>query len=256
MISASLPFSTGDPLDRLGGKIVERIALRDKAYAQAHVLGALANARLGACVTLTGGAALDGVYLHHRFSDTIDLHAVPVVTRRFQALAAASGLAMTPGPVANRYQCVAPGLVNPIVPVHIHVHAHPEEYSPPEVRPFTALSGHTVTLRVAPLSELLAIKLGFTATRQRTVDFFDLWCGMRQAPECQNGILRLITNERWDYGHYTAPVPFSAASVLRRLDGLRDFWVSELNPFIRTVPSFKQVRDDLAAVFTFFEAVL
>ena len=232
---------------QMGQVVMRRIVAREQAELQARVLAGLNRLPLGRYLTLCGGAALHGVYLHGRQSKGLDFFGPHIVVMRFRELARGLDLDLRPGPTANTFLIAAPGTFFPEVQVGLRIRTRADHRTLPAPGIFQTPSGKQVPVRALSLAELLAIKLGLLAGRQRPLDYVDFWMGLRSGSETLQEVKAILDDPAWSSGTYAPTRPFNAARAVRGLRGRGRRWVKSLADDLHPVPPFEQVRRDLEA---------
>lgn len=230
---------------RLGEDIVSRLGARETMRLQILLLEALSRLSIGRHLTLVGGSALHGVYLHQRWSRTLDIEMPHAVAVRFREVACAEGLLLQESSEQARLTFTAPGKVFAKVQVSLNVFLRPSTACKAEQRVFSLASDHTAVIHAAPLAELLTMKLTMVSKRPRAVDYADLWLGLRGGEEVLQALRDLLQDPTWNRGSYTPPLPLRVAPVLQGLTRMQNHWEASLRPVLVPIPHWEQVKEDL-----------
>lgn len=245
----------------VGNAILQRIAVREHARLQAHFLRQLYRHPESENIVLCGSAALHGVYLHKRWSKDLDFAAPPETAARFRAIAAEcdlvltdrEGLAIGNDETRSAFTFAQPSVFYPEVSVAVEVFSK-EMSIAPERRPFKTLSGDLIPVVARPIYQMLALKIGCISLRYKALDYVDLWLGLQSDPALKYEVRRLLIAGTCHAGVFTPPRFVDVGQALERLDQHRAAWDQTLSVYMNRVPSFEQVRDDLANWLPFFAA--
>jgi predicted nucleotidyltransferase component of viral defense system len=242
---------------QMGLGILQRIAVREKAKMQALFLSRLYESPDSAQIALCGSMGLHGVYLHGRWSKDLDFEMLLEAAPRFQEIADGCGLTLgkpeDPVEFVNtlQYTFARPSAVYPEVAIAVEVFCKERIALPPERRLFAAVSGETVAVFVQPLAFMLATKVGCVFRRDKALDFFDLWLGLRSEPTTAYQVRDLLAQGLCEAGDFTPPVILDVDLALDKFRNIRAAWVDDLSAYMTAVPNFEQVYCDLSRWLSF-----
>lgn len=229
--------------------ILERLAQRlmhdTLSQLQHQFLEALHDTDLSNELTLVGGSALHGVYLHKRMSAGLDFVAQHSVASKFDRLAADVGLVVKRGAHGNTWLYGSSETAYIKAPLRVSVYLRQKVLAEPKWLEFNTGSFSPVCLQVAELSELIACKLGRLFRQPKPVDYLDVWFGLSCFREIHAELSSLLNNPCWHCYSHTPPLPFRSHSAVVNMRRFRSSWYDLLKVHFSTVPSFEVVESDL-----------
>lgn len=224
-----------DPNERIGRDISRRILVRERSRLQTRFLDRLRELPCYPFLTLTGGAALHGAYLHGRWSDALEFEAPTVVAKRFMSMSEALG----PSLQQKEDHFVFTERIAVAREVRITVAVVPRRAlpPPPEERRFVDASGRSVLARVSPVKEIVRGMVADLRVKPRAVDLLDIWLYARSGEEAAKRLILLGEGR-----------PLALSSEQRR--EMERAWSpdSELRESMAGLPNWTDVLYDLTAI--------
>lgn len=232
--------------------ILARVAQRERDGLKIAALRRLCATPLFSQLVLRGGSALHGVYLHERYSEDLDFFADPGLAMNVCRVFGEAGLVMEARPDAAPIH-VGRGTVHERVELGVDVigiHYPEEGFLVPCEANYRSITGEMAPVRTYPLPALLARKLRYVMRRRFAVDFYDLWIGLEEHPECSPEMQEIV--RRREIGG-AGGERYRAEGAMANFAGLEVSWHEELMALMPRVPEFGQVRRDLAHWLPQFE---
>lgn len=227
----------------LGQDIGRRIIARKQAMLQSQFLKVLQEQPFSRYLTLTGSAALHGVYLRQPWGSSIELTASPAVAARFGLLATAFGERMH-RISDNRYLFRGQEATGPDPALQILITPQRKLPSAPEQRLFVPVSAPGIPVNVVPLALAVQELVKRMHKELTPVDVLDLWLLCRTRLKQ----VQVIIAEMYASGQAVLP---AAALTAQQRQNLEAHWGPDLenSPFV--LPSLstviKGIQEDLHA---------
>lgn len=241
----SEPFLGEAEEENIGHGIAQRLVRYEISRLQVEFLERLRESPVGQYLTLCGAAALHGVYLHQRWSATLDFEAPYVVVLRLAELARASGLGLEKGMSSNQFVFSGRSLLFPDMRVSIHIYVKHQMVSLPHTQDFLGRPDAPIPVRVLPLEELVATKIGMLFKSPRAIDFVDVWLALSSKDSISEQVHDVLGNAQWIQNSLAPPRPMDASVALRHLRRLQPSWMQALDGVIAPVPTWEKVNRDL-----------
>lgn len=254
LLYSSLTEVDNEVLTAVAKDIARRVVVREKANLQAHFLDKLYASPASDNIVLCGSVGLHGVFLHHRWSEDVDLTTTPKIAAQFVDIASAAGLSVAlrgrRGDITS-YTLQAPSVV-PNVSLKVEVIARNKQgHLASERRMLTLSNGTTHQVLVRPLAEIIAVKFGCIKLRMKALDFVDIWWGLNSDAELKDTVLDYLVHKRCVAGDFT-PIGLDARIVRMKLEAMQETWSQQLNEYMAHVPNFDEVNQDFEEWLAFF----
>ncbi len=232
--------------EHLGQGVMQRLAAREKSRIQFAFLQELQRLPASRYLTLCGGAALHGVYLHERWSKDLDFYAPYIIADRFPEIVAKAGLAIHRVEGRSGYAFFRDGIIAPRMGIGIEIFVRGNSVLAPTLSQFRSYDGQEITLQVAPLAEILLSKVGCLHRRSKPTDFVDLWSALKKYPDILLQMRLLLNDSRWNCGIYTPPRQIDIHRIMANLSSLQDTWDLAMMGIFYPQPSFAVVAEELS----------
>lgn len=231
--------------ETLGKAIAQRLALREEAANQVHVVDVIAKLPFLADLVLCGSAALHGCYLHGRRVQHLDFIARPEVAQRLVQGLRVAGIQFKQTQAHHEYAVAVNRGAIAGMPVKFRTHPRFALEVEAELLPFVQGKAQSAAIRIPRFPELVVAKLASLCLRERPLDYFDIWIVSKHGPNAGPEVRRLLASRRETGSSHTPASLLSTAFLMKRFTQMEPIWDESLAALVSDPPSFSNVKDDL-----------